>query len=488
MRCIFFLQKNRVSISTTTSCPYKVLYGIIIPVIQSVTQTHTHEMSLLDLVKPGISRRADFALRRTKCALLIIDVQTYFTYPEQDYFHKTALPRAIQNIETLAQQFRSVRDTPSSSSTSASTGCEVIFTYVQSCTNDGRDVSLDYKLSGPMLANIPRMGDTDIFLRDCTPDQHTGKGDILLPKTACSVFQSTNLDYILRNLGIEQVVVCGQLTDECVESAVRDGADLGYLMTVPEDACAAISAERHKIGLQGMHGFCRILKAAHITWEIAESVEAFRSENVSLELLTTFLKGRGFADAAMEVASAFTGSGRTLQQAATTVINSTTNTTPDDQTNGSSNGDVVTVSSVVEDNIIRQQEVPVKPRKKKYPIAKTTANVTSPRNCDVDSVATTPPQNNTTGALPLFSKNNGRGRDPSELVTPDLGRSSMSSSQYQLQQRSQSRAASSKTIISPPERSSVRLRRSSVPVDLDDESDHNKKKEDPSVLNEFIEL
>ena len=39
---------------------------------------------------------------------------------------------------------------------------------------------------------------------------------------------------MLRNLGVEQLVVVGQLTDQCVESAVRDAADLGYFVTVAE--------------------------------------------------------------------------------------------------------------------------------------------------------------------------------------------------------------------------------------------------------------
>ena len=461
-------------------------------------------MSLLDRVKPGISRRVDFALRRNKCALLIIDVQKYLTYPEHEYFHKYALPRATKNIETLAQQFRSVRDTPNA------TGCEVIFSYVQSSTKDGRDMSLDYKLSGPMLANIPRIGDTDIFSPECMPDPHTGKGDILLPKTSCSVFQSTNIDYLLRNLGIEQIVVCGQLTDECVESAVRDGADLGYLMTVPEDACAAISPERHKIGLQGMHGFCRILKTAHITWEIAESAEAFRSDNISLEALTTFLKGRGFADAAIEVASAFAGNGdkshaskrRTTVTAAVLQDNGDTNDV-------ASNEDVVTVSSAVMDNIVQQQETIRKRSDNNAGInshASPRAIASSLKSMNIEQEASTPPTRNHSLTLPRFSNSDqNRGRDPTELIaTPDLNRAngggnvatSMTSSQYHSQIQSQrstkptSPATARKHTIHGSVKSDQNHRRTSLPVDLDDspEQPKNRIKDPPAISNELLEL
>lgn len=369
-------------------------------------------MSLLERVKPGISRRVDFALRRSKCALLIIDVQSYLTYPEHDYFHQVALPKAIQNIEKLATQFRSIRDASSTSS-----GCEVLFIYLQSLTKDRRDISLDYKLSGPMLASIPRLGDSNIFLPECQPDLHSGRGDILIPKTSCSVFQSTNLDYVLRNLGIEQLVVTGQLTDECVESTVRDGADLGYLMTVAEDACAAISAERHKIGLQGMHGFCRILKSAHIIWEIAECVEASTADTLSLEVLTTFLKERGFADAAIEVAATFAHrrrSSHTSPRAITDLTDHPTET-------GSKPDDIVSVTSVVADNLQSPKRTSSKSRA--IAIAKH-----DPREAPDMHMASTPTKTNVvqdaTDLLP-------RGRDPSILATPDLEHSlSMSSAQY----------------------------------------------------------
>ena len=46
-------------------------------------------------------------------------------------------------------------------------------------------------------------------------------------RCSSSVFISTNLAYKLRNLGCEQVVLVGGLTDQCVDSAVRDACDLG---------------------------------------------------------------------------------------------------------------------------------------------------------------------------------------------------------------------------------------------------------------------
>lgn len=280
-------------------------------------------MTLRDQVRAGKSVRGDFPLSSQKTALLIIDIQKYLSQPSSPddaeknvYFYQESLPPVVKNIQKLAQAFRVIRDDPDFP---PMTGCEVIFTYLQSATRDGRDISLDYKLSGPRLANIPRV-DTpfdDLFMDECRPDvTSSGKGDILTPKTSCSVFQSTNLDYLLRNLSIEQLVIVGQLTDECVLSAVRDAADLGYLVTICEDACAATDSDNHIKGLQGMKGFARILQTAHVMDEILEDLASglfkggqrvvVKDAPLTDEKVLQYLREKGMEDAAIELEKRFT--------------------------------------------------------------------------------------------------------------------------------------------------------------------------------------
>ena len=81
--------------------------------------------------------------------------------------------------------------------------------------------------------------------------------EIVLPKTSSSVFISTNIDYVLRNLGVRSLIIAGVLTDQCIDSAVRDACDLGYLVTVPTDACATLNTERHEWALRNNQGYCR---------------------------------------------------------------------------------------------------------------------------------------------------------------------------------------------------------------------------------------
>jgi ureidoacrylate peracid hydrolase len=74
---------------------------------------------------------------------------------------------------------------------------------------------------------------------------------------------------VLRNLGVEYLVVMGILTDQCVESAVRDGCDRGFMMTVVDDACATYSEQRHREALVGYSGYCRIRNTSEMIAEFA---------------------------------------------------------------------------------------------------------------------------------------------------------------------------------------------------------------------------
>jgi ureidoacrylate peracid hydrolase len=93
--------------------------------------------------------------------------------------------------------------------------------------------------------------------------------EIVFPKTSSSVFISTNIDYVLRNLGTKYLIIAGCLTDQCVDSAVRDACDLGYLVTVPTDACATLSPERHDWSLRNNRGYCRQVTTDELLQEIA---------------------------------------------------------------------------------------------------------------------------------------------------------------------------------------------------------------------------
>lgn len=142
-----------------------------------------------------------------------------------------------------------------------SAGVEVMYTTIESLTLDGRDRSLDYKITGFNVAK----GSWDGKVID---QIEPGEDEIVLPKSSSSVFVSTHIDYILRNLGVKQLIICGLITDQCVESAIRDACDLGYLVTQVTDACLTYSQERHDNSLRTIKGYCRQVTTAELIAEL----------------------------------------------------------------------------------------------------------------------------------------------------------------------------------------------------------------------------
>lgn len=206
----------------------------------------------------------DVEIEPAHTALLLVDLQNYNCTqkggeyagldPEEKeqrygYFFRTLRAVALPNLVALQRACRRAR-------------IEVTYTIIESLTNDGRDRSLDYKISG---FNVPK-GSPDAKILDAlTPDAD----EMVFPKTSSSVFISTNIDYVLRNLGTRYLIIAGCLTDQCVDSAVRDACDLGYLVTVPTDACVTLSAQRHEWSLSNNRGYCRQLTTAKLLDEIA---------------------------------------------------------------------------------------------------------------------------------------------------------------------------------------------------------------------------
>lgn len=140
-------------------------------------------------------------------------------------------------------------------------GIEVIYCVIEALTRDGRDRGLDHKLSNIL---VPK-GSVEAEIVEAVAPLDD---EIVLPKTASGVFPSTNLHYLLRNLGVEDLAIAGVFTDQCVESAVRDAADLGYRVTLVGDACCGSSPEAHAHTLNAMRGYARVAATAEIQAEI----------------------------------------------------------------------------------------------------------------------------------------------------------------------------------------------------------------------------
>ncbi len=210
-----------------------------------------------------MSLSRNLPLEPAQSALLFIDVQNFCAHrnggefkdidekafrKKYGWFFDKFKAETLPNMQKIQSACRNAK-------------IEVLYTTIESLTRDGRDRSLDYKITG---FNVPKGAWDGKVLSEIEPLED----EIVLPKSSSSVFISTHIDYLLRNLGVRQLVISGLITDQCVESAIRDACDLGYLVTQVTDACATYSQERHDQSLATIKGYCRQITTDQLIAEI----------------------------------------------------------------------------------------------------------------------------------------------------------------------------------------------------------------------------
>ncbi len=75
-------------------------------------------------------------------------------------------------------------------------------------------------------------------------------GEPVIDKPGKGAFYQTDLESMLKNRGIETLLVCGVTTEVCVNTTVREANDRGYRCVVVADACASYFPEFHDMGLK----------------------------------------------------------------------------------------------------------------------------------------------------------------------------------------------------------------------------------------------
>lgn len=139
---------------------------------------------------------------------------------------------------------------------------EVIHCRICALTRDGRDRSAGHRRLDLLAAPGSKEAE---FLEEVAP----AGDEIVINKTASGVFNSTNLHYVLGNMGIRSLYICGVYTNECVETAARDACDLGYFVTVVEDACATVTKQLHDASLATLRDrYARISTVREVVKEL----------------------------------------------------------------------------------------------------------------------------------------------------------------------------------------------------------------------------
>src|SRR5437667_11653349 len=93
--------------------------------------------------------------------------------------------------------------------------------------------------------------------------------DVVFYKVSSSPFNSAAIDRFLRNLEIDTLLVCGVVSNGCVEGTIRDASDLGYQVVMVEDACAAVTPALHQAAITNLKdAFCNCRTTDDVVYEL----------------------------------------------------------------------------------------------------------------------------------------------------------------------------------------------------------------------------
>lgn len=178
-----------------------------------------------------------------KTALVVVDMQNAFMPGPVAHAPCEMAPNIIPQINRLAGAVRE-------------TGGVVVWIQTACTQGDILGWSNAAKITRPeraaMRAKALARGSDGYALH---PDMDARDGDIFVEKHRFSAFiqGSSDLDAILRELGVDTVLVTGTVTNVCCESTARDAMMLNYKVVMVSDCNAADNDEEHNASLRAIY-------------------------------------------------------------------------------------------------------------------------------------------------------------------------------------------------------------------------------------------
>lgn len=206
-----------------------------------------------------------FALARRTTALIVVDMQKLDAHPAFGLGAKARAAGVEHMFDYYWDAVRGALGNQQRLLTAAhAAGIQVIYTRIATQTSDARDVGNQHRNVNIFVTR--ESSDAEIL-----PEIAPAADDIVLSKTSSSPFNSTNIHQLLHNLGIETLIVCGVVTNGCVEGTVRDASDLGYNVIMAPDACAAVTPALQQAAITNLdNAFCNCRDTATLVDEMGK--------------------------------------------------------------------------------------------------------------------------------------------------------------------------------------------------------------------------
>ena len=200
------------------------------------------KITMEDVFKALAKPLPDFEIRPGRTALLLIDMQKLVSSEAllqaalDAGFPETEVREALGEYDQRVK--RAVKNAQRILETCREKGYDVMHVKLGAQTSDPRHTA---KINRKADFIVPMDSEEGKFFEEVKP----AKGELVFPKTNGGAFTGTNLDFVLRNMDIESIIVTGFLTDQCVLATTVYGGDIGYDVLLVEDACTGTTKENH---------------------------------------------------------------------------------------------------------------------------------------------------------------------------------------------------------------------------------------------------
>jgi ureidoacrylate peracid hydrolase len=201
-------------------------------------------------------------------ALLVVDMQNGFCHPEGSFIRigmgLEGADDAVRNAAIAIEQARSA-------------AIPVVFTrhlYRPGRADEGQAL----KQNSPALAGVDGL-QAGTWDADVVAELGCGPQDLTVDKVRFDAFQWTSLEPLLRGLGVDDLVVCGVVTNLCVETTIRSAFMRDFRVTLLADCCAAQTRRLHELSLEVLSSY-RLARIESVTagFDLAEARAEARAE------------------------------------------------------------------------------------------------------------------------------------------------------------------------------------------------------------------
>jgi nicotinamidase-related amidase len=101
-------------------------------------------------------------------------------------------------------------------------------------------------------------------------------GETVIVKHYANSFRDTDLYEQLKSRGIQELIICGAMSNMCIDATTRAAFDLGFTCTVVEDACAARDLQFNGVAVEAAKVHAAFMAALAYVYARVVSIDQFQ--------------------------------------------------------------------------------------------------------------------------------------------------------------------------------------------------------------------